>query len=195
MTQVKICGIRSLEAALVSIKVGADFLGFNFVSSSKRYIKPGDALRIINQVKGKVKIVGVFQNANLNDVNKIALELGLDFVQLHGVESISYINKVGRPVIKSITLDEQVHEMISPYVLLDRVKQGKGKMVNFAKAAELAAKFSLFYAGGLNPDNVVEVITKVRPFAVDVAKGIEINGEQDIDKIRLFLKNAKGVNI
>ena len=188
----KICGIRTLEAALAAIDAGADFLGFNFVPTSKRYINPSNAKKIINLVKGKIKIVGVFQDADIKNVNDLILSLGLDFVQLHGNEDKDYINNVGISVIKSITIDDQLSKIQAKYFLLDRAKRGKGDMVDFEKAAKLSKNFPIFYAGGLNHENIAEVIERLHPFAVDVASGVETKGIQDLEKIRLFLKNAKG---
>lgn len=193
--KIKICGIRNLEAAITAVDAGADFLGFNFVPTSQRYIDPMFAQKIIKLVKGKVKIVGVFQNAKVSDVNDITSKLGLDFVQLHGKEDDDYISNVAVPVIKSFKVDDVIHNTKAAYILLDRVKQGEGKMVDLEKAAKLVSNFLLFYTGGLNPDNVAEVVKKVKPFAVDVAGGVEIKGIQDLEKIRLFIKNAKGVSI
>lgn len=201
MVKVKICGIRSLEAAKTAVDAGAHFLGFNFVPSSKRYINPADAAKIINAVSNKAKIVGVFQNADIDYVKNLASKLCLDFVQLHGNENNAYIERVKIPVIKSIKIDDQVNKIIAYYLLLDRAKQGEGEMPNLKKAAQIAKSYAIFFAGGLNPNNVADVIRKVGPFAVDVAGGIETNGKQDLDKIKLFIlrskralliKNAKG---
>ena len=82
-TKVKICGIRTLESAQTAFGAGADFLGFNFVSSSPRYVKPELAKEIISKLKKSVKIVGVFQNAKIDLINKIVDLLSLDFIQLH----------------------------------------------------------------------------------------------------------------
>lgn len=194
-TKVKICGIRSLKAVRVALDEGADFLGFNFVPTSKRYINPRDALRIIKLIRRKIKIVGVFQNADIDYINNMAANLGLDFVQLHGQENNDYINMVGIPVIKSITLKDQLSKIKTKYFILDRVNRGKGEMVSLTKAARLAIEFPIFYAGGLNSDNVGKIIRKVRPFAVDVAGGIETDGCQDLEKIKLFIKRAKGESI
>ncbi len=105
-TKVKICGIRTLEAAQTAVDAGADFLGFNFVKTSKRYIEPEKALEIIKLIKSKVKTVGVFQDEKAETANEIALLLNLDFVQLHGVENSEYIKSIKVPVIKSIILDD-----------------------------------------------------------------------------------------
>lgn len=192
-TKVKICGIRTFEASQVAIDNGADFMGFNFVENSTRYIKPEKALEIIKLLKDKLKIVGVFQDHEINYVNEIVGLLNLDFVQLHGVENNEYIKSVKVPVIKSITMNNNAKKIKAKYLLLDRIKRGEGEMVDFKNAAKLASKFPIFLAGGLTPDNIAKAITNVRPFAVDVAGGIETNGFQDLEKLKLFIKNAKGV--
>ena len=189
--KVKICGIRTLEAALNAVGADADFLGFNFVISSKRYISPENAKKIIDQVKGQVSIVGVFQNAPFVEVNTIAEELKLDLVQLHGKEDNEYIQKIKRPVIKSFTIFDNPENIQAKYVMLDRIIQGKGEMVDLEKAAVLAKNFPLFLAGGLTPENVKEIVKRVRPCAVDVAGGVDTNEKQDIKKIRKFIERAK----
>lgn len=175
-TKVKICGIRTLESAQTAIDAGADFLGFNFIPSSKRYIKPESARKIIKQLKKRVKIIGVFQNLKKDFINKIVKSLDLDFIQLHKQRIIKNVkNKI-------------------TYVLIDREIQGKGAMVDLHKAVLLTKKSHAFFAGGLNSNNVEEVIKKIHPFAVDVAGGIETNGSQDNEKIKNFIKKVKGIN-
>lgn len=179
IVKVKICGIRNLESAQAAIEAGADFLGFNFVVESKRFIEPAAAKKIISEVKGKGKgkIVGVFKNADINYINRLIDLLDFDFIQLQE-----------KKIIKSIR-----NQVI--FLLIDRKKQGQGKMVNLYKAQLLAQKFPVFLAGGLTPDNVSEIVNKVKPYAVDVASGIETGGFQDINKIKTFTQNAKGVFI
>lgn len=191
--QVKICGIRTEKAAKVAIKSGADFLGFNFVNSSKRYIDPKLAKKIIKTVKGKAKLVGVFQNAPISEVNNLAAKLDLDLVQLHGTEDDKYISKVKLPVIKSVTASSKPNGIPAKYLLIDREKRGEGSLVDPKKAKQFTLKYQIFLAGGLTAGNVSESIQRVQPFAVDVAGGIETNGVQDMNKIKDFIKNAKGV--
>lgn len=192
-TKIKICGIRTFDTAEIAVASGAHFLGFNFVPSSKRYINPSQALKIISLIKGKVKVVGIFQNAEINYVNKIASDLKLDFVQLHGSEDNKFISKINLPVIKSVSVNDQIQKIRAEYFLLDRVKRGKGEMVNLKEAVRLARDFPIFFAGGLKPENVTGVIKTVRPFAVDVAGGVETNGVLDHQKIKLFIKKAKEI--
>lgn len=190
--KVKICGIRSLEAAKAAIDAGADFLGFNFVPSSKRYIDPNIAKKIIEQIEGKVKMVGVFQNAKVFEISRIASDLRLDFVQLHGDEDDKYITQIKFPIIKTINVYSKPNEINTKYLLIDRENRDKAKVVDQDKARMIARGYPVFLAGGLTPENVADAVERVSPFGVDVAGGVETNGKQDLKKIRAFIKNAKG---
>jgi phosphoribosylanthranilate isomerase len=199
--KVKICGMRNLESAIAAIDAGADFLGFIFVPHSRRYIDPKDAKKIIEKIKGRVKIVGVFQDGEVEELNKTSDLLNLDFVQLHGEEDEDFMRQISRKIIKKfiIPTDLPVGDSLplarnDNYFLLDRVMQGKGTMVDLETARKFSQQFPIFFAGGLTPENVAEVVRKVKPFAVDVAGGIETSGIADTNKIRQFILKAKGVN-
>ncbi len=191
MVKIKICGIRTVEAAEAALDAGADFLGFNFVRSSKRFIEPERAKGIIAAVKNKIKIVGVFQDEMLHKVNELTRFLELDLVQLHGSESDDYCRKVTTNVIKAFRLPAAMKQYSVAYYMIDREKRGEGEMVNLDKAAELAQAFPLFFSGGLTVENVTEVVRTVKPFAVDVAGGVETNGEPDVNKIKEFARRAR----
>lgn len=203
--KVKICGIRSVESARIAIEAGADFIGLNFVLSSGKYIMQDEAKKIIEKFRDKTTIVGVFKNQKLDIVNKYIKKLDLEFVQLHGEEDFAYFMEVKAKIIKTIrflpyeTLDELIINTMCNFpayhFLLDRTKQGEGEMVNMKKAAILAKKFPIFLAGGLNPDNITSIIKKVKPFAVDVAGGIETDGKEDLEKIIEFISRVKGVTL
>ncbi len=200
MTKVKICGIRRLESALTAVRAGADYVGFNFVKASKRYIKPDKAKKIAMNVKGKIQCIGVFQNNPSEEVNRIASDLELDFVQLHGKEDNEYIKKIHAKIIKAISVpsDMTTKQLIAnmyaytaDFLLLDREHQGKGNTIDIELAKYVADRFPIFFAGGLYEDNVASIISLVKPYAVDVAGGIETRGREDDDKIIRFTKRAK----
>src|SRR5688500_1331021 len=117
---IKICGIKNIETAKAAVEAGADFLGFIFVPDTKRFIEPDEAKKIIEQIPEKIGKVGVFQNQTADQVNKIAGDLKLDFVQLHGIETPEYIKQVSAKVIKAFNLaadfgSEQVGLMLGQY--------------------------------------------------------------------------------
>lgn len=201
MAKVKLCGIRDLAAAQAVIAAGADYLGFNFVPESKRFIQPQDALSIIDAIRGQVAVVGVFRDAPLVAVTKVARELGLDFVQLHGEETAAYARQVGVPVIKAVAVDPDSDAAVlaaevrqySPgtIFLLDRHTQGVGEPVGHKLAAELASQFPCFLAGGLAPNTVADAVRSVRPYGVDVAGGVEREGRTDPELVQLFIRQVK----
>lgn len=203
MTRVKICGITDTEIAITCVESGADFLGFNFVKSSKRYCDQENAKKIIDAVKGinkKVKYVGVFQNEQIDVVNHLAKFLNLDYVQLHGEEDHNYIKQIKNKVIKTffLTKDNEIQKIRITnegkniiYIMLDRKRQGEGEMVDVNLIKNINLKYPLFFAGGLTPENVTRVINEIKPFAVDVASGVETNGRKDKQKIKTFIQNAK----
>lgn len=199
-TQVKVCGIRSLMAAQTAVYGGAKFLGFNFVPGSRRKVSAQFAKQIISEIKNQVQIVGVFQNQPVEEVNKIAQFLDLDFIQLHGEEDAAYVSEMQRPVIKTLQLEadfdlnkvlKSIKSINVQYFLLDRQKQGKGKMLNMDKVNMISKSHQIFVAGGLNPANVAEVVRSAEPFGVDVASGIETAGVEDLEKIKLFIERSK----
>ncbi|HEX8965427.1 MAG TPA: phosphoribosylanthranilate isomerase [Patescibacteria group bacterium] len=201
-TKVKICGIRRFESAQAAITAGADFLGFNFVNNSHRYINPLIAKEIIERVHKHANIVGVFQDATAEEVNELAHYLKLHYVQLHGNENPTLISKIKVKVLKAVSLPQDfsidntipaLQQYNVHHILLDRKTQGQGPMVEFEKAKEIASHLPIFLAGGLQPENVAEAISQVRPFGVDVAGGIEVNGHEHTEKIMTFVQNAKGV--
>ena len=203
MIKVKICGIKSLDTALTAMNAGADYLGFNFVHTSKNYIKPEKAKEIIDRVRGRVIVVGVFQDERVETVNQIAQDLGLDLVQLHGLETIGYCEKFEKPVIKAFLVPSdfdlkdtktEIELYKVDFYMLDREKRGMGEILNPVKVKELASEFPIFLAGGLSPENAGSVLEVVKPFAVDVSSGIETEGVKDNEKIKKFISIVKGVN-
>lgn len=200
-TKVKICGIRKKENAIAAVNAGADFLGFNFVLSSSRFIKPEHAKEIINTIKGKIQTVGVFMNHRLDYVTDICDFLDLDFVQLHGDETNEYCQRVSATVIKAISISnnftvketiEKMNKYDIDYFILDIPKGTDGTMMNYLPEAEEIAKAKkIFLSGKLNNTNVKEATDIVHPFTVDVARDIEQDGIEDIARIKEFIKTVK----
>ena len=153
-------------------------------------------------------IVGVFAGMEADDVNNIADAAGLDLVQLSGGEPPSTLARIHLPVIRGVHVHPQTTAFDvwdgavpgeSAALLLDtgsaHAKGGTGKAFDWDVAAEVARRTPFFLAGGLTPENVAEAVTQVRPWAVDVSSGVETNGAKDIEKIRAFIRAAKGVRV
>lgn len=204
MVLVKICGITNLEDALSAIEAGADALGFNFYKKSPRYIEPLRAREIIERLPSSILNVGVFVNeAFAKDVERITLEANLNAVQLHGDETPAYCSELKNySVIKAFRVHsefrpEDVLKFEVNSILLDTYSReahgGTGKIFDWQVAKETQKLFSkLFLAGGLTPENVVEAIRQINPYAVDACSGLEITkGKKDARKVQAFIRAVR----
>jgi phosphoribosylanthranilate isomerase len=204
MIRVKICGITNLKDALLACELGADALGFNFYPESPRYITPEDAWHIICQLPPLVLSVGVFVDAELDVVNRLAGLVGLDWVQLHGQETPEYCLGTEHRVIKAIRLkDQESLASVAPYrntvqaFLLDTYRAdlvgGTGETFDWSLARQAQKYGPIILAGGLTPENVAQAIEAARPQAVDVASGVESSpGKKDPEKLRAFFAAVRG---
>ena len=197
---VKICGLKTLEDVQAAVGAGADFIGFIFAESSRK-VQPEVVLEIGRNLPGHVKKVGVFSNQDEGDVIRTATIAGLDYIQLHGNESTSFVERMPLPVIKAFAIDseedlENLHDCPAEYLLVDLPKGSSGKGLTLDWEMLQKAKLPLdkvFLAGGLNPDNVDQAILAVSPFGVDVASGVENDGVKDATKIKAFITKAKNI--
>ena len=214
MIRIKICGLSRTEDALAAAEAGADLLGFIF-APSRRQISPETALKIISAVRDSgyhPETVGVFVNEQPAAVNDIAARLLLDRVQISGDEDWEYCREIDKPVIKVIhvtpdkTSTNILHEIRRGHdtlgntgclCLLDTGQAntygGTGKPFDWNIAGDVCAVFPAIIAGGLNPDNVCDLIQEVNPWGVDVSSGVEINGQKDISRIRDFINNIRAL--
>lgn len=198
MVKVKICGIQTIEAAKVAVEAGVDFLGFVFAPSS-REIKPEEAAKIVKAIPSSVKTVGVFVNETSDSISKIVNDVGLDYVQLHGDESIEMTKSLPFKIIKAFSADqiENSDNYDTEYTLIDspaeQYRGGTGNTFNWDLIDHLSINhMRLILAGGLNADNVQEAIRCVKPAVVDTSSGVETNGKKDHEKIKQFISKVKG---
>jgi phosphoribosylanthranilate isomerase len=184
MVRVKVCGITNYQDASMAVELGADALGFIF-APSPRGIAPEEARGIIRAIPPFVQAVGVFVDEDPVTIRRIVHLCGLDLVQLHGDESPDFCRELMPNAIKAFRLkDESSLLVIRPYrggvraILLDTYVEGKKGGTGRAFDWNLAIKAKGFQiptilSGGLNPDNIAEAISLVKPFGVDVNSGIE----------------------
>lgn len=203
--KVKICGIKTRAAARAAIDSGADFLGFNFVPSSPRFIPPKAARAIVASLPEEKRplTVGVFMDPKAVEVRKVLSRVKLDMLQFHGSESPKFCASFREPFIKAFgvatgasvkRLARQMQKYRAAYFLLDRPQQGKGRPIDLRKVEQLAKQFPVMMAGGLTPGNVAVTIKRAPNIqAIDVAGGVEIKGIKKISKIRAFLRSSREI--
>jgi len=206
--KIKICGITNKIDTLHAANAGADALGFIFYKKSSLYVSPNVVKSIVTDLPPFVLPVGVFVNEEAKVVCDIVDECGLALAQIHGDETSTFCESLGRPVMRGIRLrDRNTFFAMAEYkgragvrgFILDAFSQnsygGTGKKADWDLAKEAAKSFSFFLAGGLTPDNVQEAIKKVRPYGVDVSSGVEsTQRKKDPAKVQAFIQAVKLVS-
>ncbi|MFQ5742840.1 MAG: N-(5'-phosphoribosyl)anthranilate isomerase [Acidobacteriota bacterium] len=196
----KVCGITSTADAAAAVAAGADALGFIFYPPSPRAVSLAEAMRIVAGLPEGVWRVGVFVDALVEEMAEAADRLGLDFLQLSGDEPPELASQLPRPAWKAVRLPPQpspadADAMATTYpdctLLLDAgaggLYGGTGESVDWQLAARVARQRPLVLAGGLRFGNVAEAVTRVRPWGIDVASGVEAEpGRKDPQKLSLF---------
>ncbi len=206
MTKVKICGITELGDAILAARFGADAVGFNLYPQSPRYILPENAGTIARGIPQEVLRVGVFVNASIDEILEVERKAGLDAIQLHGDETPGFVSELRlrttSEIIKAMRAGpafEAVHvlDYEADAILLDAYsaegRGGTGETFDWRIAVAVRPLVNqLYLAGGLDAENVAAAVDAVRPFAVDVASGVESSpGKKDPMKLERFIKNAK----
>jgi phosphoribosylanthranilate isomerase len=213
MTFIKICGLRTVEQALVAAEAGADMLGF-ILAQSRRQVSPAEIATMAAAVRAATKanqrpveLVGVFVDETLARMLMIADQCGLDALQLSGDEASAVLADLpDRNIIKAVRLNGTTTELgwmhgeLSSHIrlLVDAhvpgFYGGAGVLADWQRAADLARDYPVLLAGGLTPDNVAAAIRQVRPWGVDVSSGVESGGVKDLAKIRAFISAARAAD-
>lgn len=208
MTVVKICGITNVRDAEAAVDLGAEMLGLNFYDRSPRFLTERAAKEIVAIVPKNVDTVGVFVNESLDRIVDVADRISLRCVQIHGDENPEFVARLRErsavKIIKAIRVSsrfdrKEVEDFTADGLLLDAYSPGTyggtGERFDWKLAGSLTGIFDhLYLAGGLTPENVAEAIEVVRPYAVDVASGVEARpGKKDHRKLKAFIDNAKNI--
>ena len=205
--QVKICGIKNIEHAIVAIESGADFIGFIFVPESRRSTDPTEVFKIINSLKQKLpdmrtKTVGVFGNHTQQEIESLMEHSALDIAQLCGEEDFNIeIPTIRQIRIKDTDSSEAILDTVQKalllhnYVILDSFHEkklgGTGNIFNWEKAKNVIGLTNVLVSGGLNSKNIEDLKDRHQPYGVDVSSGVETDGVKDTGKINEFIKLAK----
>lgn len=202
----KICGVTSYGDALEAIEAGVDALGFNLYTKSKRFIPLEDSVGWIRRLPPFVQRIAVMVNPTELEVEAVLGEAAIDLVQFHGDETSDFCAELasrGIPFLKAVSARDRqslgnLDRFGAAAILLDAYVPGEfggtGRLIDLELAAECVRsnpEIPIVLSGGLDPANVAEAAVRVRPFAVDVASGVERDGDprrKDAGKMRAFLR-------
>jgi phosphoribosylanthranilate isomerase len=200
VTLVKICGMTSPEDGQLAARAGAAAVGMVFWPGSRRCVDVARARRIAAALPPFVLRVGVFVDAPLEEMQRVAEQVELDLLQLHGNEPPELFGELPRRALKAIRVGPSFDEdEVTPYlgcaagILLDSgagsLPGGTGESFEWSRARAVRRKAPfLVVAGGLNADNVARAIEELEPDAVDVTSGVEgTPGHKDPLKVWAFL--------
>ena len=198
-TKIKICGLSRPEDIETANKLSPEFVGFVFWPKSKRYVDPDTASELRLILDPKIKAVGVFVDAKVEEVSDLLNRGIIDIAQLHGHEDEDYINSLrqltDKPLIQAFQLGKDPKEdpkmtllraltSSADYVLID---SGMGSGETFDWRVLEGFKREYFLAGGLHSGNVAEAVEKTHCFAVDVSSNVETDGKKDSKKMKAFV--------
>jgi phosphoribosylanthranilate isomerase len=198
--KIKFCGITRLEDAQRAVALGAWAIGLIFHPQSPRACDPEIAAEIASAVKRRVEVVGVFVNPTLDELAFTADAVGLTMVQLHGDEGPSFCSEAARRTgckvikamrVRSLADIQALAAFHTDFHLLDSyrpgLRGGTGETFSWELARAHRGSVPVILSGGLTPENVGDAIAAVRPFAVDVASGVEFSpGRKDPGKMEAF---------
>jgi phosphoribosylanthranilate isomerase len=202
----KICGITCIEDAELALENGASAIGLNFVPASPRVIDDETARRIVERVGARTLTVLVVADRSADELRELLRKTGARCLQLSGDESPELVTELLPHAYKGVRIGSAVDvagAMRYPgdHLLVDAKVDGKlggtGKTVDWALVEPLARARKLTLAGGLRPNNVADAIRAVRPFCVDVASGVEREGDprrKDAEKLRAFRRAVESAS-
>ncbi|MDR1268200.1 MAG: phosphoribosylanthranilate isomerase [Planctomycetaceae bacterium] len=197
---IKICGITTPESVRQCFEAGADMIGLIFYPPSPRHV---DVLKIREILDAAEPFRQQGRQTVLVVVDSLPNEIDprIDFVQLHGSASGEFSAKRIQVVKNQQTRDRLLNEPVTKILdnslyLLEMshgfLPGGNGAVWNWSEAREFCKRFSTFLAGGITPDNVLDVITQAQPYGIDVSSGVESSpGIKDFNKVQQLIKKIK----
>lgn len=205
-TAVKICGITRVEDALLAARAGAHAIGTVLYSRSPRAVDAQQARRIVRAVPPFVTTVTLLVNPTAAEVERVLEEVQPAVLQFHGNEDPEFCAQFGVPYIKAVQVRAGVDLLQyarlyadAKGLLLDAFVEGSPGGTGASFDWGLIPKnipLPIILAGGLTPENVTDAIRKVRPWAVDVASGVEsAKGVKDAAKVAAFVRGARDADV
>jgi phosphoribosylanthranilate isomerase len=199
---IKICGVTSVEDALLAAQSGADAVGVNFVASSKRRVAIETGAAIAAAVAKLVEVVAVVADRPLAELAELRERTRIEWLQLHGSEAPDFVQGAMPHAYKAIGIATAADVAFArgypgTRLLADAKVDGElggtGRSFDWELVRELARERPVVLAGGLKPANVADAVRSVRPFGVDVASGVESGDprRKDPDRVKAFIQAAR----
>ena len=211
-TEVKICGLKTIEAVDAALDGGADYIGLVFFPRSPRHVDIKTALTLADRARGQAKIVALFVDPDDKVLDSIIETVQPDMIQLHGDESGPRVREIRKrfhlPVIKAIKVGTAVdaaralrYNESADLILFDaktpagaKLPGGNGLSCDWRALAAVKDQMKFMLSGGLTAENVGAAIAMTGAGAVDVSSGVEsAPGVKDAGLIRRFLQAVKKV--
>jgi phosphoribosylanthranilate isomerase len=204
-TRIKVCGLRSVEQAQIAVASGADAIGLVFHRSSPRFVDIAQALKIRQSIPAFITVTALFMNEQEGLVEEVVQTVRPDLLQFHGAETAAFCGLWERPYIKAIAMGDDLDALGYATAYPDAMgflmdshaagrQGGSGDTFDWSRIPA-AFQYPLILAGGLNPRNVAQAVSEVRPYAVDVSSGVESSrGVKDATLIRQFCKEVYRVD-
>lgn len=207
-TRIKICGITRKQDLDCAVQAGADAIGFVFYPPSPRYLTSGEAAALSVAVPPFITRVGLFVNAEPAFVQDVLAQVSIDVLQFHGEEDAAYCEQFGRPYLKAARVRpnstrDDLLEFARAFptaqgLLLDAWVEaygGAGQSFDWSLIPE-NLPLPMVLSGGLHAGNVVEAVTRLHPWAVDVSSGVEVaKGIKDAEKIAAFIAAVRKADV
>ena len=208
-TIIKFCGITSIDDyKFINDQEDVDFIGLIFTEKSPRCLNVEQAEKILKSYNKQKSVVGVFMDQSKQCIQDTINNVDLDVLQFHGQETVDFCRSFDKPFIKTFHVNESLisiqHDFCeyADYFLYDSSVNGKqggtGEIFNWDLLAEhLSPLNSLhekpyFVAGGLNINNIGNLISEIMPYGIDVSSGLESSiGKKDHLLMKKFLENVR----
>jgi len=200
-TRVKICGLTSVEDALLAVNAGADAIGLVFYGPSPRGVEIKQAVEIAKSLPAFVTKTALFVNPDVSYVESVLSQVDIDLIQFHGDEPADFCEQFSKPFIKAVRMQEttDLNALVGEFnqasgLLLDAyipgIPGGTGEQFNWSWIPE-QLDLPVILAGGLTSDNVKQAIKIASPWAVDVSGGVEASkGVKSPEKIKQFMQQV-----
>jgi len=199
---IKICGVTSTDDARRAVEAGADAIGVNLIPSSKRFVDEATARAIVDAVGTNAEVIAVVADRGRDELEALALRLGLRSLQLHGNERpelVATLVPLAYQAVRIATAADvaRARAFAGTRLLADAKVEGAlggtGHTFDWSLVTALARERPLLLAGGLTAENVATAVERVRPYGVDTASGVEGQSprQKDPTKMERFVKEAR----